>query len=601
MSDRQKELHRAYVKKLFDKETAQIAGYQQTLAWKNLLGAEEAYKQQGQETWRRVAGGTGSKETKATDLAIGRSNAEGTWLAFRGTAADGGARQWLGERGNIFSALAEFHHTQVHGGFLASYMDMAPDIYEYLADLEPCTLHITGHSRGAGLATIAGLDLALRFPYCTIEVVAWASPRVGVESFQVRCLCQQNLHVAVVANSRDVVTMLPPSKTSIGAAALQQHLLNGDELAAIRKGFVHVTAPIYLDGLCPSKTAVEISEKSVTMNILGLLSGACNIKQHLLDTYKENFSYFFTDLRTIRRHHLAKRVGTPLSMAGMGVRFLAGGGAAPYDHAAASHAVHEQILNTQEFVVEENQRTRKCIGKKLSQLLDKDSAEVALEKHKLRELRALLRLLDYHSQVNSKQKRIDRAIDDILQHVFFQLEQLKGCEELCSELACFDAVCEAFNAILLVRARSQSCDPSELVAKATRLIDMNQDVIHEISSNFIGPEQFREAVPNLEKLEDSLAAVQSEHAFQSRVSLLNIAQYRSPHVTTPPHQMPGPCPTTEEQHSEHLIVEDPENPSLCQRNMDPEGVNARRRRTITRRLGSCWSGLVLCLPNSSSS
>lgn len=75
------------------------------------------------------------------------------------------------------------------------------------------SIHVSGHSLGAALATIAALHAALfcdqRQPGCKVDLYTFASPRVGDSRFAQAC--NQRLSSFRIANSEDLVPCLPLS------------------------------------------------------------------------------------------------------------------------------------------------------------------------------------------------------------------------------------------------------------------------------------------------------------------------------------------------------------------------------------------------------
>lgn len=75
------------------------------------------------------------------------------------------------------------------------------------------TIHVSGHSLGAALATIAALHAALVCDQhragCEVSLYTFASPRVGDSAFA--SACNQRLRSFRIANSEDLVPCLPPA------------------------------------------------------------------------------------------------------------------------------------------------------------------------------------------------------------------------------------------------------------------------------------------------------------------------------------------------------------------------------------------------------
>ena len=96
----------------------------------------------------------------------------------------------------------------VHNGFLNVYNNFREKLVSKLQELNPTQILLSGHSLGAGVSTICGLDLKL-MGYNTI-VYNFASPRVGDDNL-CNLIKTSNLPVYRLVNTCDVVPTLPPS------------------------------------------------------------------------------------------------------------------------------------------------------------------------------------------------------------------------------------------------------------------------------------------------------------------------------------------------------------------------------------------------------
>ncbi|MBL4770641.1 MAG: lipase family protein [Planctomycetes bacterium] len=116
-------------------------------------------------------------------------------LAFRGTA---GLKDWLAD----FDAwLTKEGSGRVHRGFQST-LDLAWDeVRERVGDR---AIHLTGHSMGGSLATLA----AIRLPGAR-TVTTFGAPRPGNAEFAASVLCP----VFRVVNNNDMVARLPLSLT----------------------------------------------------------------------------------------------------------------------------------------------------------------------------------------------------------------------------------------------------------------------------------------------------------------------------------------------------------------------------------------------------
>lgn len=122
-----------------------------------------------------------------------RTDKDKTVVSIRGTAYDKEdpnglwkvVEQWLR---NFDARPVEMHDCAVHGGYHKELQTMYPRIVELLQKHHPDTkrpLYLTGHSAGAGLATLVGYKLAKEHG-ATLKpagVVTFASPKVGNDKF----------------------------------------------------------------------------------------------------------------------------------------------------------------------------------------------------------------------------------------------------------------------------------------------------------------------------------------------------------------------------------------------------------------------------------
>jgi len=98
---------------------------------------------------------------------------------------------------------------RIHSGFLYAYKSpsvrdvihsvVSPDIYKVM---------ITGHSQGAALAILCGVDLEYNFPEKDYEVTLFGSPRIGNRAFQLSY--DKRLFKTIrVENGNDWISKLP--------------------------------------------------------------------------------------------------------------------------------------------------------------------------------------------------------------------------------------------------------------------------------------------------------------------------------------------------------------------------------------------------------
>lgn len=98
---------------------------------------------------------------------------------------------------------------RVHTGFLKAYKSpcVRNSIHNILSkDIYQVT--ISGHSQGAALAILCGVDLEYNFPDKDYEVLLFGSPRVGNHAFR-KSYNKRLIKTLRVENGNDIVTKLP--------------------------------------------------------------------------------------------------------------------------------------------------------------------------------------------------------------------------------------------------------------------------------------------------------------------------------------------------------------------------------------------------------
>jgi triacylglycerol lipase len=148
---------------------------------------------------------------------IWKDNDNNLFIIFRGTQ---NIAEWIKDSHtsqNIFTKSIKntnyqlrLYNTQnspqIHAGFLEIYYEIKKDINNIITQTKPNKIIIAGHSLGAGLSVICGLDLS----DLNVVVYNFGCPRVGDENF-VNYINQQNLTIFRHANSSDVITTIPPA------------------------------------------------------------------------------------------------------------------------------------------------------------------------------------------------------------------------------------------------------------------------------------------------------------------------------------------------------------------------------------------------------
>ena len=122
-------------------------------------------------------------------------------LAFRGTQPD----RWIDILTDIQATLHRTRAGEVHTGFRDAYREVQVEIQASLEKVRDLPLYITGHSLGAGLATVATQDLGAKFGDQIAACYTFGSPRVGDGKYEYR----MKAPVYRVVNTTDVVTLVP--------------------------------------------------------------------------------------------------------------------------------------------------------------------------------------------------------------------------------------------------------------------------------------------------------------------------------------------------------------------------------------------------------
>ena len=159
-------------------------------------------------------------------------------LAFRGTEP-AQIPDWRTDAEAFLKAFPQAYLGKVHAGF-ANALDpleqsrsagALPSIYRRVAEAiaalpgSGSLLYITGHSLGAGLATLCAYRLAQTRVYPVQGVYTFGSPRVGDGDFAEAFARLMSIRVFRVVNNEDLVTRVPPRSA----------------------GYKHVGEMIYLD------------------------------------------------------------------------------------------------------------------------------------------------------------------------------------------------------------------------------------------------------------------------------------------------------------------------------------------------------------------
>ena len=158
-----------------------------------------------------------------------KSSASNVWIVFRGTQSQSELQQDFSmQQESLFKPYTESVKqvkmsflqsstgtiAKVHEGFVDVYMNFRNDIFSTLKTLDPekkKTIIVTGHSLGAAIATLVGVDLA-QSGYKNVVVYSFASPRVGDTTFKT-IVDDLKLPLYRIVNISDIAPEMPLAVT----------------------------------------------------------------------------------------------------------------------------------------------------------------------------------------------------------------------------------------------------------------------------------------------------------------------------------------------------------------------------------------------------
>jgi len=232
------------------------------------------------------------------------------WLAWPGSTQ---MAHWIGESGNMKASVCPWPLDQpvrggIHAGYAEALKDMADSLTMHVVKAnKPQVLRLTGHSRGAALATLAGLFLAKVFPALEIRVVVFGAPRIGDADFAQAYRKQENLKWAGFLHEQDVVGLLPPwlchirhpiepatsFQTRLLASLVESHSMEG-YLTSLRCDYMlrlgtPAEAQQLLDGIRdPSlKSALAVSLRAHSESSAAVLQEVQQMQRRLGEVYRE--------------------------------------------------------------------------------------------------------------------------------------------------------------------------------------------------------------------------------------------------------------------------------------------------------------------------
>lgn len=136
-----------------------------------------------------------------------------TFVAFRGTEI---IREWVD---NLKISLVPCflpQYGKVHEGFSDLYSTFNGALLAALKDHATGNIHVSGHSLGAALATLAAIDIRENAKNPLAAVYTYGSPRVGNDAFSARYNAVLGNKTCRVMNSSDLVPEIPPPVQFLG-------------------------------------------------------------------------------------------------------------------------------------------------------------------------------------------------------------------------------------------------------------------------------------------------------------------------------------------------------------------------------------------------
>lgn len=137
---------------------------------------------------------------------LARRGAE-AYLVFRGTMT---TNEWVADLKVRLVSCPYLGAGKVHDGFLHTYELFRASILDTVSATEGVTrLFITGHSLGAGLATLAAAEIATAKRAFSLTAYTYASPRVGDRRFASDYNARLGFRSYRIANTCDMVVSVP--------------------------------------------------------------------------------------------------------------------------------------------------------------------------------------------------------------------------------------------------------------------------------------------------------------------------------------------------------------------------------------------------------
>jgi hypothetical protein len=155
-----------------------------------------------------------------------KSGSDTIWIVFRGTLS---STEWVQDltyqQESMFSKPAVTQvkldlfknktgeSPSVHQGFVDVYMNFRDQLLSTIKQIDPDntkTIMVTGHSLGAAISTLVGVDLS-QSGYSNVIVYNFASPRIGNQTLADMINNELKVKVYRFVNLSDMIPNMPPS------------------------------------------------------------------------------------------------------------------------------------------------------------------------------------------------------------------------------------------------------------------------------------------------------------------------------------------------------------------------------------------------------
>ena len=131
------------------------------------------------------------------------------YITFRGTNSKKDRRTNIMFCKKVIPYGNPYSKVKVHSGFINAYKSpyVRNKIHSQISD-KISEIKISGHSQGAALALLSGLDLSYNFPGKDYEVIVFGCPRVGNSAFK-KSYEKRVFKTLRIENGNDIVTKIP--------------------------------------------------------------------------------------------------------------------------------------------------------------------------------------------------------------------------------------------------------------------------------------------------------------------------------------------------------------------------------------------------------